>query len=98
MAAVGIADAAGYVVVFGEEKSGESGVSGVVTEEFVDGTQETLRVINGDGALAAKIGLQVGHEKSGSDAFAGDVADHETQAFLTEIEEVIIIAADVAGG
>jgi len=50
-----------------------------------------------DGALAAEIGLEIGHEESGGDAFAGDVADDEAEAVVTEAEEVVIVATDLAG-
>src|SRR5216683_6755639 len=64
MAAVGVAQTAGSVVVFGEEKSGEGAVRSVVAEELVHGAQETLRLIESDGALAAQISLKIGHQES----------------------------------
>src|SRR5260370_317017 len=96
MAAVGIAQAAGGVVVFGEEESGEGAVGGVVAKELVDGTKEALGLVEGDGTLAAQIGLKIGHQESGGDAFPGDVADDETDALAAEIQEVVIIATDFA--
>src|SRR5258706_14474646 len=94
MAAIGIAQAACRVVVFGEEKGGEGAVGSVVAKELVHGAQEALRLIQSDGALAAEIGLQIGHQESGGDSFSGDVADDEAEALLAEIQEVVIIAAD----
>jgi hypothetical protein len=35
--------------------------------------QEALGMIQGHGALAAQVRLQVGHEERAGDAFAGDV-------------------------
>src|SRR5260370_355031 len=44
MAAIRIAQAAGGVVVFGEEESGEGAVGSVVTKELVDGAKEAWRL------------------------------------------------------
>src|ERR1700737_4133043 len=97
MAAVGVAEAAGGVVVVGEEDGGVGGVGGVLKEEAGDGLEEELRLGAGGGELAAEVGLEIGHEKSGGDAFAGDVADDESEALVAEGEEVVVVAADVAG-
>src|SRR5260370_227158 len=61
MAAVGVAEQARRVVVFGEEKSSEGAVGSVFAEELIHGTQEMVGQLLGDGAEAAQIGLQVGH-------------------------------------
>lgn len=98
MATVRIAKTARGVVVFGEEECGESGVSGVIAEKLIDGGEQTLRVVHGDGALAAEIGLKIGHEKSRGDAFAGDIGDDEAEAILAEVEKVVVVATNVAGG
>ena len=97
MAAVDIAEAAGGDVVVGEEERGEGAVGRVLREELVDGAEEALGLVR-DGALAAEIGLQIGHKESGGDAFAGDVADDEAEAVRAEVEKIVIIAAYSAGG
>ena len=96
MAAVGVAQAAGGVVIFGEEEGGEGAVGSVVAKELVHRAQEALGLIESNGALAAQIGLKIGHQEGGGDAFSGDVADDEAEAFAAEIEEIVIIAADFA--
>jgi hypothetical protein len=97
MAAVGVAEAAGGVIVVGEEDGGVGGVGGVLEEEAVDGLEEELGLVAREGELAAEVGLEIGHEKCGSDAFAGDVADDEAEPLAAEGEEVVVVAADVAG-
>ena len=97
MAAVGIAEAASRVVIFGEKESGEGAVGGVLAEKLIDRTQEALRLIDSDGALAAKIGLKIGHQESGGDALSGNVADDEAEAVAAEIEEIVIVTTDLAG-
>src|SRR5271168_616661 len=97
MAAIGITQATGPVVVFAKEESGEGAVGSVVAEELIDGTQELLGLIESDGALAAEVSLEIGHEESGGDAFSGDVADDEAEAAAAEIEEVVVVTADLAG-
>jgi hypothetical protein len=57
MAAVDIAEAAGGDVVIGEEEGGEGAIGSVLREELIDGAEEALRLVEGDSALAAEIGL-----------------------------------------
>ena len=97
MAAIGKTQAACGVVIFAKEESGESAVGGVVAKEVVYGAHEALGLIESDGALAAEIGLQIGHQESGGDALSGNVADDEAEAAAAKIEEVVIIAANLAG-
>lgn len=54
-------------------------------------------MIESDGALAAEVGLEIGHEESGGDAFAGYIGDDEAEALAAEIEEIVVVAADMAG-
>ena len=98
MAAIDIAQAAGRDMVIGEEESGERAVGRVLREELVDDAKNIFQAIVRDGALAAQIGLQIGHEEGGGDAFAGDVADNETETVRAEVEEIVIIPADGARG
>src|SRR5882757_8105767 len=97
MAAVGVAEASGGVIVVGEEDGGVGGVGGVLEEETDDGLEEELWLVAGEGELAAEVGLEIGHEQGGGDAFAGDVADDESEPLVAEGEEVVVVAADVAG-
>ena len=46
--------------------------------------------------MVTQMGLQIGHQESGGNSFSGDVANDQAEAFAAEIEEVEIIAADVA--
>src|SRR5437870_10653007 len=96
MAAVGVAQAAGGVVIFGEEEGGEGAVGSVVAKELVHRAQEALGLIESNGALAAQIGWKVGHQEGGGDACSGNVADDEVEAVAAEIDEIVIIAADFA--
>jgi hypothetical protein len=93
MAAIDIAEAAAGNVVVGEEKRGEGAVGRVLREELVDDAKNIFQAIVGDGALAAQIGLQVGHEQRGGDAFAGDVADDKPEAVRAEVEKIVVITA-----
>src|SRR5712692_4761650 len=96
MAAIRVAQAAGGVVVFREEERGERAVGRIFAEEPIHRAHQALRLIERDGALAAQIGLQVGHQESGGDSFSRDVADHEAEALLAKIQEVVIITTDFA--
>jgi len=55
-----------------------------------------MGLVERDGALAAYIGLQIGHQQSRRDAFAGNVANHEADAVRPKREKVVVVAADVA--
>lgn len=96
MAAVGVAQASRGVVVFGKEECGERAVRSVVTEELIYRAHQALQLVQGDGALAADVGLQIGHQEGGSDPFSGDIADDESEPLPAEIEEVVIVATDFA--
>ena len=98
MAAIDVAEAAAGNMVVGEEERRERAVGRVLREELVDDAKNIFQAIVRDGALAAQIGLQVGHEQRGGDAFAGDVADDEAEAVGAEVEKIVIIAADGARG
>ena len=60
MAAVGVAESAGGVIVVGEEDCRVGGVGGVLEKEAVDGLEEELGLVAGEGELAAEIGLEIG--------------------------------------
>ncbi len=83
-------------VVIGEEEGGEGAVGSVLGEELIDGPEEALGLVDGDRALAAEIGLQIGHEKRGGDALAGNVTDDQAETVGAEIKKVIIVASDGA--
>ena len=98
MAAIDVAEAAAGNMVVGEEERGEGAIGRVLREELVDDAKNIFQAIVRDGALAAQIGLQVGHEQCSGDAFAGNVADDEAEAVGAEVEKVVIIAAYGARG
>ena len=87
MAAIDVAEAAAGNMVVGEEERRERAVGRVLREELVDDAKNIFQAIVRDGALAAEIGLQVGHEQRCGDAFAGDIADHEAEAVGAEVEK-----------
>jgi hypothetical protein len=98
MAAINVAEPTAGNMVVGEEERGEGAVGRVLREELVDDAKNVFQAIVRDGALAAQIGLEIGHEQRGGDAFAGDVADDEAEAVGAEVEEVVVIAAYGARG
>src|SRR4051812_49359110 len=96
MSAVGIAEALRLVVVFGEEERGVGTLSRVVIKQLIDRSKQALRVVQRDDSLAAQVGLQVRHQKSGGNSLACDVAQDESDAILAEMKEVVVVAADLA--
>lgn len=97
VAAIGKAKDARGVIVFSEEERGVGAVGGVFAEELIDRAQQLIGLVPGNGAETAQVGLQVGHQERGGDAFAGDVGDHKAETVLAEVEKVVVIAADLAG-
>src|SRR6266446_6106378 len=71
------------VVVFGEEESGERAVGRIVAKELIHGAHKALRLVQSEDALAAQVGLEIGHQESGGNSFSGDVADHESKPLLS---------------
>src|SRR5262244_2649605 len=96
MAAVGIAEAAGCVVVLRKEECSERSVGGIGTEKLVHGAQEAHGLIERDGALAANVGLQVRHQQGRGDTFPGNVTDHEAEMIVVELDKIVVIPADVS--
>src|SRR5271165_5447426 len=97
MAAVGVAQAAGLIVVFGKEERSVGAVGRVLAEEAVDRLQQPLRFFDRHGALTAQIGLQIGHEESGGNSLAGNVADYQAKPLLAQSQEIVVIATHLAG-
>ena len=97
MSAIGIAQALGLVVVFGKEERGVGAVNRVFVKKVIHRMQQAFGMIQSDGTLAAQIRLQVGHEKGSGNSFTGNIADDQAEPSLAEIEEVEVIASDLAG-
>ena len=85
MATVRVAQAASRIIVLGEEKRGEGAVRGVLAKKLVHRTQQALRLIHGDSALAAQIGLEIGHQQCSGNSFTGYVANHETEPLAPQV-------------
>ena len=94
MSAVRVAQASRAIVELRIEERRVGVVGGVLVEQPVHRLQQPFRFLDRDRALAAQVGLEVGHQQRGGHALAGDVADDETEALLAEVEEVVVVAAD----
>lgn len=46
----------------------------------------------------AQQGLQIGHENRRRDALAADIGQSEGQSAVFQIENIVVVAADAAGG
>ena len=97
MAAVGVTEKPGAMVELGEEERGVGVGIGVLVKKPVDQMEHLVRMLDGIDALAAEIGLDVGHQQGGGDSLPRDVAGNEGNAFGAEVEEIVIIAADGTG-
>src|SRR5256885_190984 len=96
MSTVGVAQALRRVIIFGEEQSCVRVVGGILIKQLIHRSQQPLRVVPGNGTLAAEVRLQVGHQESARDALPCNVAQHQSNPLSSEVEEVVIIASDLA--
>src|SRR5438132_5490655 len=96
MAAIHVAKGARGIVVVREEKSCEGTIGRIVTEEKIDRSQETLRLIQRKRKLAAQIGLKIRHQESRGNSLSCNIGDHETETLGAKTEEVIVIATHSA--
>ena len=94
--AVRVAQPLRAVVVLGEEERRVGALDRVLVEELVHRPAGTLRLLQRGRALAAQVGLEVRHQEGGRDSLPRDVADHEPEAFLAEVQEIVVVAADLA--
>src|SRR5438128_4413028 len=94
MTAYHIAQASRVVVVFAKEQGGIRALDRVLEKHLVHRPQQMLRPIEGDRALTAEIRLQIGHQQSSGDPFPRDIADHQRETLLTEIQKIEVIATD----
>jgi hypothetical protein len=94
--AIGVFELAGDVVIDGEEESGVGVVGGAVEEQLVDGVEKAREIVKRDGVAAAEISLEIGHQQSAGNSLPGNVGKNQGKARGTEIEEVVVVAADLA--
>ena len=96
VSAIGVAQAARATIVLGEKQRGVGALDRILEEQPVHRLQKSLRMFQRDGALAAQIRLEVGHQQSSRDSLARDVADHQSDAVLAQIQKIVIVAAHLA--
>src|SRR6516162_1906487 len=73
MAAVRVAQLACAIIVFGEEESSVIPTCRVFVKQLIHRAKKSFGLFPSGRGLAAQSGLEIGHEQSGSDAFASYV-------------------------
>jgi hypothetical protein len=63
---------------------------------LVYGSQQLSRLIERHLTLDLEVGLEIRHQKSGGDSFAGHVARHKPETPFAKIQEIEIIPSDLA--
>src|SRR4029077_12268447 len=96
---VGVPQIARGAVVHGNEERGEAVVTGVAHQMFVQ-TRDQLRSAQsfaaGNEHLAAQRRLQTGHQQRGGNSFSGNVGNRDGQVRWSELDEIVVVAADFA--
>src|SRR6476646_3517850 len=98
MATIRVAELAGVIVVFGEGGGRIIPVGRIFVEQLIYGVQKSFGLIPSGGALAAQSRLEIGHEQSGSDAFASDGRYYQAEPAGAEIKKVVIVSPDGPSG
>ena len=93
MSTIRVAEARHPVVVFGEEDGRVRVLGGISVKHLIHGAQQAFRIVQSGRTLAAQIGLQIRHQKSGSDSFPGNIADNQPEPVFPQSQEIVIIAA-----
>ena len=83
-------------VVDAQEERGVTVVGSALEEQLVDGIEEARKIVEGNGVAAAEIGLKIGHQESAGNSLSRNVGENEGKARGTEIEEVVVVTADLA--
>ena len=65
-----VAQAPGFIVVFGKEERGVGAIGRIFIKQLVHRPQESLRLIQSDCTLAPQVRLQVGHQERSTDSLS----------------------------
>ena len=93
MSAIGVSQPPRRVVVVGKEERCVGVVAGVFVEQTVHGPEERLRLIKRQCRLAPQAGLQICHQQSCSDPFAGNIPDDHAQPLCPAAQEIEVISS-----
>src|SRR5215469_3699049 len=98
MATVRVAQLACAIIVFGEEESSVIPTGRVFVKQLIHRAKKSLGLFPSRRALAAQSGLEIGHEQSGSNAFAGYIGYYQPQPAAAEIKKIVIVPTDCPSG
>src|SRR5262249_17625911 len=98
MTAIRVAELARLIVVCRKEDRRVVVLSAILVKQLIHRSKEPLRLLPGCRASAAQIRLKICHQQSSRDALARDIANHQAEPSLAEIQKIVIIAADGASG
>src|ERR1700687_5264560 len=91
MTGIGVAQIARGAVIDGDEECGEAIVAGVAHQMLVEAGDElggAHRLASGNQHLAAKRGLQAGHQERGRNSLSGNIGDGDSQMRRAELNEI----------
>src|SRR5215831_15738187 len=93
MTAIRVAQMARLIVVFRKEDRRVIVRGAILVKQLIHRLKEPLRLFPGYRTLAAQIRLKICHQQSSRYALARDIANHQTELPLAEVQKIVIIAA-----
>src|SRR5262245_25972178 len=96
MTAIRVAQLARLIVVFRKEDRRVIVRGAILVKQLIHRSDEPLMLLPGYRRLTAQIRLKICHQQSSRDAFARDIANHQAEPPLAEIQKIVIIAANGA--
>jgi len=97
MATIRVAQPSGLIIILSKEKRRVVAIGSILIKELIDRSQELLRLIGGNRALASEVCLKIRHQESGSDSFSGDIGNDQPKPSTTKVQEIVVVSANLAG-
>src|SRR5215831_10725363 len=96
MATIRVAQPSSLIIILSEEKRRVVVIGSILIKELIDRSQELLRLIGGNRALAAKVCLKIRHQESGSDSFPCDIGNDQPNPSTTKVQKIELASANLA--
>src|SRR5215470_1663488 len=96
MATIRVTQPSSLIIILSKEKRRVVVISSILIKELIDRSQELLRLIGGNRALASEVCLKIRHQERGSDSFPGDIGNDQPKPSTTKVQEIVVVSAYLA--